>query len=88
MKTAGELNGNTWPCAGPNSFDEAMVRAQPNLERSSRNTWDIIHVTRNNQELGTLHLFRQCLQLWEDEMEKSGCSGLGEELGKWKGSRN
>ena len=81
MQTAGSTYGNAWPCAGPNEFDQALVRAHPNLERSSRNTWDIIQVTRNNQELGSLYLLRQCLQLWEDEMEKWGCNGLGEELG-------
>lgn len=81
MRTNGQLNGNTWPCIGPSDFDQTMVRAHSGVNRSFRNTWDIISVTRNNQELGSLHLCRQCLQLWEDEMEKWGCNGLGESVG-------
>ena len=58
-----------------------MVQSQGNLLRSSyRNTWDFINVTRDNQELGSLFLLRQCLELWENEMQKWGCNGLGETL--------
>lgn len=80
MKTTNEPNGNTWPCAGPNEFDQAMVQVHSNLNGSSRKTWDKIFVTRKNQELGSLYLIRQCFQLWEDEIKKWGCNGLGEDL--------
>ena len=43
--------------------------------------WDIVTVTRNGQDLGNLYEIRQCLELWEQEMEKWGCNGLGEKLG-------
>ena len=53
-------------------LDMGMVRTlgQGNLLRSSpRYTWDVINVTRDNQELGSLYLLRQCLELWENEMK-------------------
>lgn len=81
METIGQANIVKWSCEGPTQFDEMMVRFHPGLASSSRKTWDTIYVTRNGQELGNLYLLRQCLQLWEDEMEKWGCNGLGEELG-------
>ena len=80
MRTTGDANGNTWTCAGPNQFDEAMVKAHNSLGSSSRRTWDAVYVTRNSQELGNLYLFRQCLELYENELEKWGCNGLGEEV--------
>ena len=84
MQTTGDTSGSRWTCEGPNEFDQAMVHAHSNLRPSSRMTWDTINVTRNNQNLGSLYLVRQCLQLWESEIEKWGCNGLGEELGdKW-----
>lgn len=84
MQTIGDTSGSRWTCAGPNEFDQAMVHAHSNLTRSFRMTWDVINVTRNDQNLGSLYLVRQCLQLWESEIEKWGCKGLGEELGdKW-----
>ena len=85
MGTTGHSTGNTWPCIGPSDFDQIMVQAHSGVDRSFRNTWDIISVTRKNQELANLHLCRQCLPLWEDEMEKWGCNGLGERVGdRWK----
>ena len=57
-----------------------MVQTYPNLKMSDRNTWNIITVTRNNHELGSLHAIRQCFEFWELEMEKWGCNGLGETL--------
>ena len=80
MRTTGDANGNTWTCVGPNQFDEAMVKAHNSLDSSSRKTWDAVYVTRNTQELGNLYLFRQCLELYENELEKWGCNGLGEEV--------
>ncbi|CAD6585648.1 MAG: accessory factor associated with RNA polymerase II [Alectoria sarmentosa] len=80
MRTTGNANGNTWTCAGPNEFDEAMVKAHNSLDSSCRKTWDAVYVTRNTQELGNLYLFRQCLELYEKELEKWGCNGLGEEV--------
>ena len=35
MRTTGDANGNTWTCAGPNQFDEAIVKAHNSLESSS-----------------------------------------------------
>lgn len=84
MKTIGQTGENTWSCVGPNEFGEAMVRHHRNLKASSRKTWDTISVTRNNRDLGSLYLVRQCLELWENELEKWGCNGLGEDVGdKW-----
>lgn len=80
MRTTHPANAKLWSCNGPKEFDTAMVRAHPELETSTRNTWDTINVTRNAYGLGSLSLLRQCFQLWEDEMEKWGCNGLGEEL--------
>ena len=58
-----------------------MAQAYPNLKITSRNTWDPVIVTRNDQELGNLHELRQYFEPWEQEIEKWGCSGLGEGLG-------
>lgn len=57
-----------------------MNGVHPNVKITPRNTWDSIVVVRNGQQLGTLQEVRQCFQLWEDEMEKWGCNGLGEQL--------
>ena len=65
---------------GPNDFDREMARNHSSLRVSSRKTWDTVSVGRNGQDLGSLYLIRQCLQLWEMEIEKWGCNGLGEEL--------
>ena len=43
--------------------------------------WDAISVIGGNEELGSLFLLRHCLELWESQMEKWGCDGLGERLG-------
>ena len=80
MRTTGDVNGNTWTCAGLNQFDEVMVKAHNSLESSSCKTWDTVYVTRNSQELGNLYNSRQCLELYENEMEKWGCNGLVEEF--------
>ena len=71
-----------WSCKGPLDFIQAMNRRNPSVKVTDRYNWEKISVTRGNQELGSLTLLRQCLQLWEDEMEKWGCDGLGEELGQ------
>lgn len=81
MRTIGAMNANLWTCKGPNDFDAEMARAYPTLETSFRHTWETVNVTRNAHGLGSLFLLRQCFQLWEDEMEKWGCNGLGEALG-------
>ena len=75
METIGRANHDQW---------FFLIRTHPNLDIAFRTTCDTIYVTRNGQELGSLYLLRQCFQLWEDEMDKWGCNGLGEELvGKW-----
>lgn len=81
METTGDLTKTRWPMVGPNDFDREMVRNHSSLRVSSRGTWDTVSVRRNGQDLGSLYLIRQCLQLWEMEIEKWGCNGLGEELG-------
>ena len=81
MRTVGQTSNNRWTCENPTEFEEAMIRVHSSLSKSPKNTWDAISVKRNNEELGNLYLFRQCLQLWESEMEKWGCNGLGEKLG-------
>ena len=81
METTGDLTKPRWPMAGPNDFDREMVRNNSSLRVSSRKTWDTVSVRRNGHDLGSLYLIRQCLQLWEMEIEKWGCNGLGEELG-------
>ena len=81
METTGDLTETRWPMVGPNDFDREMVRNNSSLRVSSRKTWDTVSVRRNGQDLGSLYLIRQCLQLWEMEIEKWGCNGLGEELG-------
>ena len=81
METTGDLTNTRWPMVGPNDFDREMVRNHSGLRVSSRGTWDTVSVWRNGQDLGSLFLIRQCLQLWEMEIEKWGCNGLDEELG-------
>ena len=81
MRTTGQTSNTLWTCVGPIQFAEAMAQAHPNLKITSRNKWDSIIVTRSDQELGSLHELRQCFELWEREIEKWGCNGLGEELG-------
>lgn len=80
MRTIDGGDGNPWICRSPSEFDKAMRRTHSNLKTSSHHMWDSINVTRDNQELGSLGLLRQCLELWECEMEKWGCNGLGEKL--------
>ena len=81
MRTNGGGDGEVWICSDPKTFDRQMVQSQGDLvESSSRYTWDAIKVTRDGQELGSLFLLRQCLELWENEMKKWGCNGLGEKL--------
>ena len=77
-----ESNSSPWSCKGPNEFLLTMRKLHPTMKVSERLVWDNISVTRGDQELGSLYMLRQCLQLWEDEMEKWGCNGLGEELGQ------
>ena len=81
METTSDLTKTRWPMVGLNEFDLEMVRNHSSLRVSSRKTWDTISVRRNGQDLGSLYLVRQCLQLWEMEIEKWGCNGLGEDLG-------
>ena len=83
MRTTGQTSNKLWTCVGPIQFVEAMAQVCPNLKITSRNTWDSIIVTRNDQELGNLHELRQCFELWEQEIEKWGCNGLGEGLGNF-----
>lgn len=58
----------------------SMIRTKGDLEISCRYTSEAINVTRDNQELSSLFLLRQCLELWKNEMKKWGCNGLGEKL--------
>ena len=71
-----------WSCKGPYDFIQVMNQRNPSVKVTDRLIWDKILVTRGNKDLGTLFLLRQCLQLWEDEMEKWGCNGLEEGLGQ------
>ena len=80
MRTLGQTNSNLWRCAGPSDIARVLVQAHPNLTMFSRNIWELVSVTRNNEELGSLQEIRQCFELWEREMEKWGCNGLGEQL--------
>lgn len=81
MRTVAEGDGKLWSCQNPADFESKMVQTKGDLDTSSRNIWDAISVRRANEELGSLFLLRQCLELWENEMEKWGCDGLGERLG-------
>ncbi len=81
MRTTGQAGNDPWPCASPNAFSETLVRTYSHIKIPKHPSWDTVTVTRNDQNLGTLHDLRQCLELWELEMEKWGCNGLGEELG-------
>ena len=80
MRTLGQTNNDVWRCAGPTNITEVLVQAHPNLKMFHRNIWELVSVTRNNEELGSLQEMRQCFELWEREMEKWGCNGLGEQL--------
>ena len=80
MRTLGQTNDNLWRCTGPTDFATAMVQAHPTLTKFHRNIWELISVTRNNEELGSLQEVRQCFELWEREIEKWGCNGLCEQL--------
>ena len=79
---SGQADSSSWSCKGPNEFIQAMNRRNPSMKITDRHNWDKISVARGGQQLGSLYLLRQCLQLWEDEMEKWGCNGLGEKLGQ------
>ena len=81
MRTIGEGDERLWSCQNPADIESKMFKTKGNVETSSGNIWDVISVTRGNEELGSLFLLRQCLELWENEMEKWGCNGLGERLG-------
>ena len=81
MRTTGQTSNKLWTSVAPIQFVDAMAQVSPNLKITSHNTWDSIIVTRNDQELGNLHELRQCSELWEQEIEKWGCNGLGEGLG-------
>ncbi len=82
MRTTSQAGNDLWSCKSPNVFSNAMVQAYPHLQIFTHQPWAVITVTRNNQDLGTLHMIRQCLELWELEMEKWGCNGSGERLGE------
>lgn len=78
--TIGQVGHAQWSCDSPQKFLQFMNGVHPNVKITPQNTWDSIVVVRNGQQLGTLQEVRQCFQLWENEMEKWGCNGLGEQL--------
>ena len=80
MRTLGQKNSNLWRDTGPTDIARVLVQAHPNLTMLFRNKRELVSVTRNNEELGSLQEIRQCFELWEREMEKWGCNGLGEQL--------
>lgn len=80
MRTTDPARTTSWSCNGPTEFFDEMIRVFPNMEKSYRDLWDTIKVTRNGHDLGSLGEFRQCLELWEQEMAMWGCNGLGEKL--------
>ena len=57
-----------------------MNHLHPSVKLTDRHNWDKISVTRGDQQLGSLYMLRQCLQLWEDEMG-TGLQWLGGETG-------
>lgn len=62
MRTVGEGDGKAWIRENPAHFESKTVPTKVFLETSSRNIWDIINVTRGNEELGGLILLCQ----WND----------------------
>lgn len=84
MRTLGQSNNNLWRCTGPTDIVKELVQAHPNLTISSINVWELVSVTRDDKDLGSLQEIRQCFELWESEMEKWGCNGLGEQLSQGK----